>query len=146
MKPLFERTEDVEFLRSIFTHPRIWPWVSEEGQQPDDYQPLMHPMVHYLRHGDVGVIAFRYLNAVLYECHVAMLPGARSDNFAREAVRWMWSHTPAEKLVANVPSANRAAIAYARRAGFAQEGRITKAFLRNGKLHDLIVLGRSKNA
>lgn len=143
---MIERTEDVEFLRSIFTHPRVWPWVSEDGQRPQDYQPLIHPAVHYLRNGDAGVISFRPLNSVLYECHVAMLPGVRSDAFAQAAASWMWAHTPAQKLIVNVPSCNRAAVAYARRAGFTQEGRITRAFLRNGQLHDIVVMGRSKNA
>lgn len=144
MKQSPERTEDVDFLVSIFTHPRIWPWVSEDGQRTEDYRPIIHPRVHYLRLDDRGVIAFRAVGAVMYESHVAMLPGVRSDDFACACVRWMWDNTEARKLTANIPARNRAAIAYARRAGYTQEGRITGAFLSRGKLHDMIMMGVSK--
>lgn len=144
MKQSPERTEDVDFLVSIFTHPRIWPWVSEDGQRPEDYRPIIHPRVHYLRF-DGGVIAFRAVGAVMYESHVAMLPGVRSDDFSRACIQWMWDNTEARKLVANIPARNRAAIAYARRAGYTQEGRIKSAFLSRGGLCDMIVMGVSKN-
>lgn len=145
MKLSPERTEDVDFLVSIFTHPRIWPWVSEDGQRPEGYRPIIHPRVHYLRCDD-GVIVFRAVGAVMYESHVAMLPGSRSDDFARACVQWMWERTEARKLIANIPARNRAAIAYARRAGYTQEGRIKGAFLSQGQLCDMIMMGVSKNA
>lgn len=144
MKLSPERTEDVDFLVSIFTHPRIWPWVSEDGQRPEDYKPLIHPKVHYLRFADRGVVAFRQMGSVLFEGHVAMLPGVRSDEFLKAAIAWMWSKTPAQKLYCQIAADNRQAIWYAMRGGFLREGRISRAFLRNGKLHDLIVLGVSK--
>ena len=141
---MIERTEDVDFIRSVITHPRIWPWVSEDGQQPEDYEPLIHPLVHYLRSGDDGVVEFRAMGVAIYQGHVAMLPGVRSDDFARAAVQWMWDNTSAQKLYCQVPARNRHAVAYVRRAGFAPEGRLTDAYLKNGKLHDLIVMGVSK--
>lgn len=84
------------------------------------------------------------MGAVLYEGHVAMLPGVRSDDFARAAIEWMWSNTPAQKLYCRIWARNRAAIAYVKRAGFMQEGRMTGAVLKNQQLHDMIVLGISK--
>lgn len=144
MKPCPERTEDVAFIRSVITHPRVWPWVSEDGQRPEDYQPLISPLVHYLRLGDAGVVSFYARGAVMFEGHVAMLPKVRSDEFVRAAIAWMWENTPAQKLICKIPAPNRHAIWYAMRAGFRVEGRITNAFLKNSALHDLVVLGKDK--
>lgn len=144
MKPRLERTNDVEFLRGVFTHPRIWPWICEDGVTPESFQPLIHPLVVHLRYGNDGVFTFRSLNRILYECHVAMFPGTASDEAATQAIAWMWANTQAKKLVCNIPAISRHAIAYAHRAGFVREGRMKDAFMRNGKLHDLIVMGVSK--
>lgn len=141
---MIERTEDTAFLKGIAAHPAVWPWMSEAGMKPEDYQPLIHPMVHYLRFGDCGFFAFRMMNRVLYDSHVAMLPYTRADEAAKEAVQWMWRNTPAEKLVAYLPVDNRHAIRFAKRAGYVEEGRLKNAVRPRGELLDLIVLGVSK--
>jgi len=141
---MIERTEDVAFLKGIAAHPAIWPWMSEEGMSPVEYGPLIHPMVHYLRFGDRGFFAFRMMNCVMYDSHVAMLPHTRADEAAKAAIQWMWRNTPAEKLVAYLPMDNRHAIRFAKRAGYREEGRLSAAFRGRGALLDLIVLGVSK--
>lgn len=138
------RTDDVAFLTKIATHPRVWPWLSSDGQSVEEYVPVIHPLVHYLRFGDNGWFAFRCMNSVTYEGHVAMLPKVNADGALQSAIEWMWENTPAQKLVCMIPAASRHAVAFARRGGFKQEGRLSSAYQRNGKLHDLIVLGVQK--
>lgn len=141
---MIERTEDVDFLRAIATHPRVWPWMKEDGCQPEDYRPMIHPQVHYLRFGDNGFFAFRMMNRVLYDSHVAMLPKVAADDAARQAVEWMWANTSARKLVCYLPPFKRHAIGFARRAGYEEEGRLKAAILLDNRLHDLVVLGVRK--
>lgn len=141
---MIERTEDVEFLRSVATHSRVWPWMKEDGCEPDQYQPLIHPSVHYLRFGDSGFFAFRMMNRVMFDSHVAMLPKTRADVAARAAIAWMWENTEANKLICFLPPIKRHAIRFAQRAGYVEEGRLRASFLLNETLHDLVVLGVTK--
>ncbi|MFY2643715.1 GNAT family N-acetyltransferase [Achromobacter insuavis] len=141
---MIERTEDVGFLRSIATHHRVWPWMKEDGCTPESYEPLIHPSVHYLRFGDHGFFAFRMMNRVMFDSHVAMLPKTQADEAARFAIEWMWKNTEARKLVCFLPPIKRHAIRFAQRAGYEEEGRLRASFLLNDKLHDLIVLGVKK--
>jgi len=141
---MIERTEDTEFLREIATHPRVWPYITEDGAQVETYAPVISPMVHYLRFGDKGFFQFAMMNRVMYGCHVCMLPKTDADEAAKQAIRWMWEHTEAQKLVCHLAPIKRHAIRFAKRAGFTEEGRLSAAFLLHGTLHDLIILGVQK--
>lgn len=141
---MIERTEDVAFLKEIATHPRVWPYITEDGSDAALYEPMISPMVHYLRYGDKGFFQFAMLNRVMYACHVSMLPKTDADEAAKRAIEWMWANTEAQKLVCYLPPMKRHAIWFAKRAGFTEEGRLRAAFLLHGILHDLIILGVQK--
>ena len=80
--------------------------------------------------------------------HVSMLPQALGPR-AREAgvavVPWLWEHTPALRLVCHISAANTLAIRYAERMGLEQYGLNPKSWMKDGKLHDEVLLGISKD-
>lgn len=141
---MIERTEDVGFLKAIATHPRVWPYITEDGSDIHTYEPVISPMMHYLRFEDRGFFQFGMMNRVMYGCHVCMLPKTDADEAAKQAIEWMWANTEAQKLVCHLAPVKRHAIRFAKRAGFTEEGRLRAAFLLHGILHDLIILGVQK--
>jgi hypothetical protein len=133
-----ERTEDVEFICSIALHPRVWPRISCDGIT--DYQPTIHPKVHYLTDGD-GWFCWRPLTTVAWEGHIAYL-GKDAELFASCACEWALTHG-AQKLVIMPPRYNWHAIKLAEKLGFQREGVLTNAVQWRGRLHDLIIMGLS---
>jgi hypothetical protein len=134
------RTEDREFIRSIVTHPRVWARVASDGLNPDEYEPVIHPRVHYLTDGR-GFFSWKPLSTVCYEGHIAHL-GSDAEAFANQACEWMFANG-AKKLAILCPSYNWHAKSMALRVGFRCEGLLTSAVEWRGRLHDLTLMGMS---
>jgi L-amino acid N-acyltransferase YncA len=95
---------------------------------------------------DVVFIAFpRY--SVQYEVHISMLPSARGRagvKAAKKSVAYMWRATKARKLVGYIPTYNKAAVKFGHLVGFTTEGILTKSFKKDGKMHDMVILGLNR--
>jgi hypothetical protein len=88
---------------------------------------------------------FVYSIFTVHQAAIPELRGAAVVQAGRDAVRWMFVNVAGcRKLVGLTPSCNVPAIAAARRVGFLVEGCIKGAVLRDEKLHDLVVLGISR--
>jgi hypothetical protein len=89
-------------------------------------------------------------NAVLWEAHVCILPALRKpaarDRAFQIMLDWVWNNLPCERLISEIPACNWQAIRYARRNGAAEFGRNPKAWLKGGKLWDLVCMGIGKPA
>lgn len=138
-----EVTTDPAFIRKAVTDPRVWRWV-QEGGTAEAFQPVLGDGVIYLRDGEAGVFALKRINPITWECHSFMGDSRNADAAARAGIRWMFENTGAEKLFCLIPSGTRHAVAFAKRVGFQEEGRLKHAALRNGRRQDLILLGVSK--
>lgn len=144
-----ERTEDADLIRSVMTHPKVWPHVTDDtAGDPADFETPFLPSIHYIvprfNGAPMGVFVAHPHSAVLWEWHVAVLPefwGSAGHKAGAEVIRWIFRETSARKLIGQPPVTNRAAYRYARRLGFADEGRITKCFLKGGCLVDQHILG-----
>lgn len=137
MKLLLERTEDRAFLRSVVTHPRCWPWVGEGDAS--DYEPLIHPDIHYLAWDD-GFFAFKRVHGGLYEVH-AFAPGAVTPEHGKAALQWMASFTDAVKVFSLIPAHKRHAVKFAQSVGFSVDGRLSGAYEHRGRMKDMILMG-----
>ncbi len=147
----FLPTCDLELVRRVLTHPRIYPRITDDGSPPpEEFQPSDHPAVTYLvaYQGEelLGLYVLVPHNAVCWEVHVAMLPSAwgRARAATRAMVAWVWQHTRCRRLIASVPVSNRLALALGFAAGARAWGRNEKSFLRGGRLIDQITLGLSR--
>lgn len=149
----FERSEDWELIKRIITHPRIYPWLSDDfSPKPEDWTPIEHPSIWYVLARDAeGVLGGWMLhpeNGCCWKIHTAILPEARGER-ARQAVAelapWIWDHIPSvERVNTDVPSFNDAALKFALAAGMKQFGINPKSFKKGGKLFDQILLGISR--
>lgn len=147
-----EQTRDFDLIRRIFTDPAVYPMLTEDGAPaPADFRPVEHEGIWYVAvlvdEQPVGIWMLVPHSVVCYEIHTALLPCVRGRE-ALEASRlfaeWLWSSTPCQRLITNVPGYNRPAVFFSKMAGMKRFGVNEKAFMKNGKLHDLIMFGISK--
>lgn len=151
---IFERTRDMKLVRDVMTHPRIWPWITDDGTGPaDQFTPPDLPSVWYVavRDGNdfMGIWMFVPRNAICYEVHTCLLPkawGSFAVEASRAMSRWMWENSPARRIVTAVPAYNRLALNLARNAGMTQYGTDPQSCLKGGKVWDVHLLGISKEA
>ena len=147
-----ERTRDYELARQIITHPRIYPWVTDDASPArEDYRPIESDAVIYLLVYDaaelLGMFLFTPQSGVCVEVHTCLLPhawGSRATAAAAAARAWIWAHTPAARIVTSVPADNRLALRFAVRSGMLEYGRNPASIRKNGRLEDLILLGISR--
>lgn len=148
----FERTHDLELVRGVMTHPRIWRFISDDGSpEAGDFTPSDHPSVWYMKALDgaefLGIWMFVPQTSVCFEVHTCLLPsawGPRATQAAREMAEWMWANSPALRIVTSIPVINRLAIRLARNAGFTEYGRDPQSYQRDGMLWDRVLMGVSK--
>jgi RimJ/RimL family protein N-acetyltransferase len=154
----FERSIDYELIRSIITHPKLWPYLSDDGSpEPEDFQPIRHEALWYVivreveadAAGDLlGMWMFVPQNSICWEVHTALLPsawGERGQLASRLLPGWMWKNTPCRRIITSVPSSNRLALHFAARAGMTVYGVNECSYLKNGMLCDQICLGLTQS-
>lgn len=147
-----ERTVDYELIRGIVTHPKVYPYISDDASLPaGEWVPVEHDGIWYVlvRQDEAprGVFVFTPQNAVCYEVHTCLNPalwGRYSGEAAQLALRYMFDHSPCRRVVTNVPAYNRLALKFARNNGLEQFGLNPQSYLKNGMLYDQHMLGISK--
>lgn len=146
------KTTDLNLVKETITQPYIYGPASDDGApSPDDFSPVNSPLCHFVAmYKDeeyLGLYMLVHRNSVTLEIHTCLLDKARgelADECAQEILSWVWQNTEAQKVITEVPGTNRAAFSYAVRAGLKIYGLNTKAWLKNGVLDDLILLGISR--
>ncbi len=148
----FERTSDYELVREIVTNPLTYDHVSDDGSPSrEEYRPIESDSIWYMLVKDedemLGCFIFVPQNVACYEVHTCLLPtawGSRAHTAAIGVREWMFQHSPAMRIVTNVPENNRLALHFAKHAGLEMYGVNQKSYLKGGVLYDQIMLGVSK--
>lgn len=148
----FERSHDWELIKSIVTHPSVYSGISDDGSPPaEQWNPKEYPLVQFViaRDGNeiLGLWALAPQTSACWEVHTCLLPnayGKRAHQAVMEFEDWVWNNTKAMRVVTDVPEYNRVALRFSLNAGLKQFGLNPKAYMKNGKLHDVIMLGISK--
>jgi RimJ/RimL family protein N-acetyltransferase len=146
----FSRTRDFEIVRIVLTTADMYPMMGDDylpGRE--EFQVNRHPDIWYViasnETGAVGLFSLFPQNTVCWEVHVTMLGWAKTREkweAARELVPWLRENTQCKRLTASIPEFNRRALIYGTHGfGMRYVGRHPKAFLFEGKLRDLILLG-----
>jgi hypothetical protein len=151
----FSRITNFEVVREVLTYPTIYPLIGDDYAPPvEEFQVNEHPEIYYLivLNADlqkVGMFSLFPANRICWDTHVVMLPVAKAGErwaAARQLVPWLRDHTHCMYLTAAVPACHQQAIVYGTHGiGMRYVGRHPKAFMKWGKLHDLILLGRPVN-
>jgi RimJ/RimL family protein N-acetyltransferase len=148
----FERTHDMDLVKRIMSHRKVYPHVSDDGcPAREEFVPIAHPAIWYVSvlddGGVIGLFVFSPQNTVCWEVHTCLLPtawGGRATEAARGVIEWIWANTPCRRIVTTVPANNRLALHLAERAGLEQFGVNAESWLKKGKLHGQILLGISR--
>ena len=147
----FTRTRDLELIRSIATHPKVWPTLGDDlVADPEQWTPVLHDGIWYVlveEDGRVrGMFIFFPENSVCWQVHVCMLPEAwgTAGRAAREVFVWLWRQTSCRRIAASIPVWNAPAIHCALRAGMEPFGVNRHSSLKNARLHHQLLLGISR--
>ena len=147
-----ERTLDYGLIRTIMTHPAVYPHISDDfGAAPENFWPMESPALFHLLVWDgeelLGLFITHSINPLLWEVHHCLLPNARGRR-AREAgkayLAWLWENTQAATVFGLTPANNTLALRYARGLGFTEIGRLTGCYLQRSERHDLLIFGRHR--
>lgn len=145
----FDRSTDYDLIREIMTHPKMWSWISDDfAGAPDQFQPARHPELLYVlvRDGEelLGMFLLVPHSPIMIEVHTCLLPnawGLRASSAARDLPKWLALNTRCKRLITQIPDYNRLAVRFAESAGMEEYGRNLKAYMKNGELRDLVLMG-----
>lgn len=118
---MLHRTQDAAHVNRILNDPTVRPGLGGEG--PLDATQLLNLPTTIALFNDLGGFIATPLDADLYEIHTSFLPGGRSENLVPttlEALRWLFTRTPAMQIVTKCPADNPGALGLARAIGGTQ--------------------------
>jgi RimJ/RimL family protein N-acetyltransferase len=146
--------EDMDMVRAIMAHPKVWPWISDDhSPSVESFTPSANPVITYLLLDDgeecLGLYMLFPYSATCWEIHTCLLPrgwGSIGLECAKAVLDWLFNNTPCEKLISWVPEDNDYAYKYSINAGLRLEGVNGKSVRRNGKLLDQSLFGITKES
>lgn len=148
-----ERTWDKELIRSILTDERIWNTIAEDGQESGLFEIDLNKNIFLVVNHEkicIGIYILHAFNGSTLEIHANILPQYRKL-FATESgekmLEWFRDNGPEkyQKLIAMIPTLYEHVYHFTINRGFKDEGLLTKAYRKKGKLHDIHILGLERD-
>ncbi len=147
-----ERTFDMSEIRRIMTAPEVYSHISDDNSPArEDFQPVDDGRIIYIaiseKDGPMqGVFMCVPQNSICLEVHTCLTAPlfGRSVEAAMRSLDWVWENTGFQRIFTNVPAYNSLAHRLAKRAGMLLFGINQHSFLKNGKLHDQLMLGLNR--
>ena len=142
-----QRTLDVGVCLSVLTDPDIFDSISEDGATINDVQidVINHYWVSLAAGGElIGVVQFKPITSHLFESHIHILKQHRKEHTANAGAAILdWcKDNLAGTLYAHTPDYCVNVINFLEKFDFIKCGTIPKAWNKNGKLNDLVILAR----
>ncbi len=142
--------KDIKAVERVLKDPEIYERISDDGS-PDidefDISPLLQSDLFYFLapHPDM-VFWYSPVNHVMFELHVNVLKESREKalGLGLETIKYMFRETNCKKLIACIPDKFQDVLGFALKGGFEKEGLLTKAYLKDGILYDINVMGLRK--
>jgi RimJ/RimL family protein N-acetyltransferase len=150
-----EWLSDPVLIAETIRHPKIYPYVSDDGSPAaDDFKPPVNDgrfAFIGLFDGDeyMGLFMIHAHNCATVEVHTCLLPsawGRRAIEAAKTCTRFIFDQTSFVRIITNVPKNNPLALRLALKAGMVEYGLNPRSHRSGGVLHDQILLGISKEA
>jgi len=143
--------DDFEFVASIVKHETVLPLLIDDGSKECDVDEAIRTILTsrnwlVLAPNEYFIVVLQQRNSIAWEIHFQLLPAGRGNAVAagKEAVRWMFEKTPCLKLMGSPSAENQRAIRYGAKLGMVEHGVMTKAWLKDGRLTDLLITGQCK--
>lgn len=147
------RTLNIDNVARFLGHPAIYPSMADDYAQaemvPQAAQALVTSGVWALQPSETSLFMLFPRTVTMWEVHVMVMPegrGRQAIEDGRNGLAWLFENTPCEKVIAYIPEFNPQALLLAKRVGFVVEGTITKSFRKDGVLHDMKIVGITKEA
>lgn len=115
---MLRRTRDAAHVNRILNHPEVRPGLGGAGDL--DAAGLLEQPSTVALFSDLGGFIATPLDADLYEIHTQFLPEGRDAALVQttlQALRWLFTHTPAMQIVTKCPADNPGALGLARAIG-----------------------------
>jgi hypothetical protein len=149
----FCRTTDLALVRKILTSPDVYEHMMDDyAPAREAFQVNEHPDIWYVVAACWSSLVGLFIlipEGVCFKLHLCMLPDATPQEkweAARGIVPWLSERTHCKRLVAEAPRSNKPAMIFCTHGiGMKYVGTHEKAYMKYGKLQDLIVLGKSIN-
>jgi len=128
-----------DFIESVMRDDRVWKWVKVDGIKKENFGYQESEIYYTNTH---GFVMFRPATPTMYEVHICMLKGAKEvDSFFLDCLEKM-RQKGARKFLGTIGEWNTSALKLALRCGFVEEGRISKAYRRDGVDRSMVMMGR----
>ena len=148
----FHRITDLDCVYKCLTQSDVYDLITDDfAPPPEEFKVNDHPDIWYLGVNSkvdfVGLFTLIPDSEICWQVHAVMFCWSKKPDrrdSARELIPWLAQHTECKRLIAAVPAFNRLAIAFGTHGlGMHIVGKHEKAFMKYGKLHDLILMGRA---
>lgn len=150
-----EPTQDFERITEILTDDEMWPRISEDGQNKEDFvitenNGFLWFGVFSERGEMVGLFFFHYLNLSTFQAHIHILEKYRKDYSKCSIVGMLEYFTDkidsrVNKIVLEIPVIYQDVYHFAKKYGFEDEGVNKESILKNGSFVDQYRLGLTRS-
>lgn len=148
---IYAVSTDEELVRSVMTHPEIYPYLGDDSRLPaDKFKPYFDKSLLYVtvkedNSGLIGLFLLVKHTSIKWEAHTMMLPsgrGRRAVKAYKQGIEWCRDNG-CRYLEGIIPEDNAGAIAIALLGGMEHVGTLRKSILRGGTLMDEVIVGKS---
>jgi len=146
-----EETNREQDIMYVLSHPAIWDAISFDGCLVEDAKlEFGDDHIYLITKSDgrfIGINYFKYLNPKMVEFHPSVLPLYRSIHAydsVKMGIDWMFTTTDIEKITVQIPECFGRVLRFAKRMGFIEEGRLSKAYPKMNKMIDINLLGLTR--
>ena len=139
----------------IMQHPEIYPYITDDHADPDHTELgafiVQNRQIWMVQPSEHVLLMAVPITLTMYEIHTMIEPegrGIQAVYDVRKAAKWFFENggNDGQKVYTLIPELNKAARIFAKKVGMIKQGVLTKSFLKNGKLHDQLILGLEKES
>lgn len=145
---MLQVTRDADFIRSIVTHPEVWPFAVDEGGDPETWLPTSSG-IWLTCDGVAGVVLVYRVSGAIWAYDAALLPQSRGDVVGYKERRgyiellkaWLRENVQCKRLIAFIARDNERSIRAAEADGLGLEGIIPASKRRGDGWVDSMIYG-----
>ena len=139
------RETDKQVIYDVISHDGIFDCIREDGYTDINIDTDATCFLSLKVDGDIGgIFIIEKLSSIEIQFHAQVLPEYRKEytkKFMTMVYEWIISETGFQKLSASAPSIYPNAANFCKRMGMIEEGINRLSWLKNGEIHDQILLG-----